>query len=194
MKILSVNNQSQNNVNFGLYNRHLANSKKLVEYWSSRGFSDEAIQSAMVKLDSYKTKSETLPIIDFVLSLFSKEKPITGAKKFPAIDFEDIKTDRIIKCSYMENDIVKENVDIPSILYSFAKSSMKMPFNKTFKTQLEVPVYTSSGTTLEPKSPIKVVKEIIKNYKIFEKQLSAPNDYLAPAQSRIFGTMKVSLD
>ena len=198
MQILSINNQTQNNVNFGLYNRHLANSKKLVEYWSRRGFSEQVIQSAMVKLDSYKTKAETLPIVDFMLSLFSKDKPIMVQKKFPAIDFGDIKADRITRCKYLDlpkgGDIDKEHIDIPSILYSFAKSSMPMPMNKVFKTSLEIPVRTSSGVTLEPKSPMLVVKEIIKNYKIFEKQSTAPNDYLAPANGRMFGNMRVSLD
>jgi len=198
MQILSINNQTQNNVNFGLYNRHLANSQKLVQYWSQRGFSAEVIQSAMVKLDSYKTKSETLPIIDFVLSLFSKEKPIMVQKKFPAIDFADIKADRITRCKYLDlpkgGDINKEHIDMPNILYSFAKSSIPMPMNKVFKTSLEVPVYTSSGITLEPKSPMQVVKEIIKNYKVFEKQSTAPNDYLAPANGRMLSNMRVSLD
>jgi len=184
MEINKMNSMTRiNHISFGLNNRNILNSRKLIEYWRTKGFSEDSIQMSMTKLERYASSDITdFPVVRFITSILNPMSKNTNKKTLPAIDFAPIKVDKITEIGFSDDiqasSIKKTNRNIPNILYSFATSHLKLPMNKVFKTPLEEFVSTANGEILEPKAPAKVVKEIIKNFNIYKKSEQTPNEYL----------------
>ena len=182
------NNKTEYCINFGLTNRNFANSIKLLEYWRSKGFSERHINSAMNSLEHYASESsEKYPFIDFIISMFAPNKYVKrNTGKYPAIDFGEIKQDRITRCTInvdaKAGEKATETVDmfIPNITYKFITSDLKIPFNKEYVTPLEQEISTMAGDVVEPIAPMKIVKKIISNFKAHQKEEHAPHRYLRP--------------
>jgi len=191
MKIVSINS-TNNNTSFGLRSRCLVQAGKLADYWKHKGFSEQRIQKSMNIIEEY---ANTTTLGDFLRSVFMPGRvPRERLAKYPAIDFGDIKKDRITEVFVKDSErysargsatsvtehnyTIKYDTDIPNISYQFVKNGIPMPCNKTFSTPLEYFVETQTGKIVETKDPVRVAKEIIKTFREFKKDSLPPNSFL----------------